>query len=78
MGDEYSLALHDTDKPLVVVSFTLLWRNDSHDETVKYKTLEAIEKIKTSAVERGIDHLWRYLNHCGALQKLFTGYGDEN
>ncbi|KAF5871437.1 putative fad binding domain protein [Botrytis fragariae] len=72
------LGLHNTNEPLVIVSFTVNWPNNRHDEVVKKTTRRAIEEIEHIAKKNGTGHKWKYLNYCAEWQRPFDGYGEEN
>ena len=78
-GDANPLGLHDcTNKPYVIVSFTVNWDESRDDEFIKTTTRRAIEQIDVFAVANGTGHRFRYLNYCGEWQRPFEGYGEEN
>ncbi|ORY10764.1 hypothetical protein BCR34DRAFT_341023 [Clohesyomyces aquaticus] len=78
-GDSNPLGLdRGTDEPLVNISFTVNWANQRDDEWVETTTREAIEQIELVAKVNETGHPYRYINYCGAWQRPFMGYGEEN
>ncbi|KAF2495883.1 FAD binding domain protein [Lophium mytilinum] len=78
LGDPNPMGLHDTNDPLVIVSFTVNWDESPDDELVKTTTRRTIEQIEAVAAANGTGHPFRYLNYCAEWQKPFEGYGKEN
>jgi len=78
-GDANPLGLDKgTDKPLVIVNFTVSWLYSRDDEFIKATTQHAIKQIDVFATAKKTYHPWRYLNYCTDWQKPFDGYGEEN
>ena len=78
-GDANPMGLYSTvDEPLILVNFTVNWAKHEDDELVEKLTREAIEKIDAFAAANGTAHRYRYMNYCGAWQRPFEGYGEEN
>lgn len=78
-GDPNPMGLNDsTNKPLVIVSFTVNWDESHDDALVKNTTRRAIEQIEAVAAANKTAHPYRYLNYCQEWQKPFEGYGEGN
>ena len=77
-SDANPLGLHDTNEPLVIVSFTVNWDKLQDDEFVKTTTRRVVEQIEAIAAANKTGHRYRYLNYCAEWQRPFEGYGEEN
>lgn len=78
MGGPNPLGLEEVEGPLVIVEFTVNWTEGRDDEAVRATTGRAIEQIGSFAEDHGTGHQYRFLNYCGAWQKPFQSYGEEN
>ncbi|KAL8901261.1 MAG: hypothetical protein Q9207_005293 [Kuettlingeria erythrocarpa] len=65
-------------EPLVIVLFTVVWKDTTDDELVDRTTRSIIRQIDQYAASRGAADVYRYLNDCASWQRPFDGYGAEN
>ena len=77
-GQPDVLGLGTRTEPLVMVRFTVVWKNSDDDELVDRTSRGIIEDIDHYAVARGTADLYRYLHNCASWQKPFDGYGADN
>ncbi|KAL8705180.1 MAG: hypothetical protein Q9201_001680 [Fulgogasparrea decipioides] len=77
-GQPDSQGLGTRTEPLVIVLFTVVWKNIEDDELVERTTRSIINGIDQYAASRDTADPYRYLNDCANWQKPFDGYGAEN
>ncbi|KAL8822082.1 MAG: hypothetical protein Q9191_007176 [Dirinaria sp. TL-2023a] len=77
-GQSDSLGLGTRTQPLVIVLFTVVWKNTADDQLVDQTTRSIIRDIDQYAASRGTADIYRYLNDCASWQNPFDGYGTEN
>ncbi|KAL8652086.1 MAG: hypothetical protein Q9210_002897 [Variospora velana] len=77
-GQPDSQGLGTRTEPLVIVLFTVVWKDTADDELVDRTTRGIIRHIDQYAASRGTADLYRYLNDCASWQRPFDGYGAEN
>ncbi|KAL8942836.1 MAG: hypothetical protein Q9211_001222 [Gyalolechia sp. 1 TL-2023] len=77
-GQPHSLGLATRTEPLVIVLFTVVWKDTTDDELVDQSTRGIIRQIDQYAASRGTADTYRYLNDCASWQRPFDGYGAEN
>jgi hypothetical protein len=78
-GDPNYLGLVDTlNEPHVIISFSPVWHDIKHNEFVENLVRRSVERIESFARDHGTYHPYKYVNYCGAWQKPFDGYSEEN
>ncbi|KAL8720000.1 MAG: hypothetical protein Q9225_003071 [Loekoesia sp. 1 TL-2023] len=77
-GQPDSLGLGSRTESLVIVLFTVVWKNAEDDELVERTTRGIINSIDQYAASKGTADPYRYLNDCASWQRPFDGYGAEN
>ena len=77
-GQPDSLGLGTRTESLVIVLFTVVWKNTADDELVDRTTRGIINDINQYAASKGTADPYLYLNNCASWQNPFDGYGAEN
>lgn len=77
-GQPNSLGLGTRTESLVIVLFTVVWKNNTDDELVDQTTRGIVSSIDQYAASMGTADPYRYLNDCDSWQSPFDGYGAEN
>ncbi|KAL9599930.1 MAG: hypothetical protein Q9219_003492 [cf. Caloplaca sp. 3 TL-2023] len=77
-GQRDSQGLGNRTEPLVIVLFTVVWKNNLDDKLVDKTTRDIINGINSFAESKGTADRYRYLNDCASWQNPFDGYGAEN
>ncbi|KAL8973573.1 MAG: hypothetical protein Q9197_002172 [Variospora fuerteventurae] len=77
-GQPDSQGLGTRTEPLVIVLFTVVWKDTADDELVDRTARGIIRHIDEYAASRGAADMYRYLNDCASWQRPFDGYGAEN
>ena len=77
-GQPNVLGLESRTEPLVIVLFTVVWKNAADDDLAQRTARDAINEIDRYAAEKGTADAYRYLNDCATGQDPFGGYGSEN
>ncbi|KAL8937599.1 MAG: hypothetical protein Q9216_004339 [Gyalolechia sp. 2 TL-2023] len=77
-GQADSQGLDTRTESLVIVLFTVVWKNSADDELVDRTTRSIIDGIDRYAESKGTADPYRYLNDCASWQNPFDGYGAEN
>lgn len=77
-GQPDSQGLGTRTEPLVIVLFTVVWKDTADDQLVDRTTRGIIRHIDHYAASRGTADRYRYLNDCASWQRPFDGYGAEN
>ncbi|KAL8886938.1 MAG: hypothetical protein Q9192_006403 [Flavoplaca navasiana] len=72
------LGLDTRTEPLVIVLFTVVWKDTADDELVDRTTRGIIGDIDHYASSKGTADPYRYLNDCDSWQSPFDGYGADN
>ncbi|CAL8576826.1 hypothetical protein XPA_002691 [Xanthoria parietina] len=72
------LGLDTRTEPLVIVLFTVVWKDVADDELVDRTTRGIIGGIDHYAASKGTADPYRYLNDCDSWQNPFDGYGADN
>lgn len=72
------LGLGTRKEPLVIVLFTVVWKDVADDELVDRTTRGIIGHIDRYAASKGTADPYRYLNDCDSWQSPFDGYGADN
>ena len=72
------LGLDTRTEPLVIVLFTVVWKDTADDELVDRTTRGIIQDIDHHASSKGTADPYRYLNDCDSWQSPFDGYGADN
>ncbi|KAL8906216.1 MAG: hypothetical protein Q9171_006359 [Xanthocarpia ochracea] len=77
-GQPDSQGLATRTESLVIVLFTVVWKDTTDDELVDQTTRGIIRQIDQYAASRGTADTYRYLNDCASWQRPYDGYGAEN
>lgn len=78
-GDPNYLGLKDTfNEPHVSISFSPVWQNPDHNDFMEDLVQRTVERVEKYAIAHGTHHPYKYINYCGAWQRAFDGYGQEN
>ncbi|KAL8987686.1 MAG: hypothetical protein Q9177_003133 [Variospora cf. flavescens] len=77
-GQPDSQGLGTRTEPLVIILFTVVWKDTADDELVDRTARGIIRHIDEYAASRGVADVYRYLNECASWQRPFDGYGAEN
>ncbi|KAL8853062.1 MAG: hypothetical protein Q9221_002092 [Calogaya cf. arnoldii] len=77
-GQPNVLGLDTRTESLVIVLFTVVWKDTADDELVNRTTRGIIDGIDHYAASKGTADSYRYLNDCDSWQSPFDGYGADN
>ncbi|CAN8103174.1 unnamed protein product [Discula destructiva] len=68
----------ESDGPLMIVLFTLGWKNKEDDAAMSAYMDRWIGRAKAAANEMDLLNRWQYINYCSYGQDPFSGYGETN
>ena len=72
------LGIHESEGPLLLMNFAVMWENAADDEAVLGVAKRIIDRSMEKAREIGMGQRYIYQNYADVSQDVFAGYGEEN